>query len=219
MADKHLYEFVRIKNRHDNKEGKIWYFRAKTLSEVNLHTDQILRPLLQGGFNSFSEKFSTALSRYLNCKEKDIHIDFFMAHADNDVEAGIRNIDAIFHENPRPLSMFETTNQMLIDAYHARVETLQKFGECYLANGVAQYGFSKENDEICETILSEEFVYPTQRLATMDDVRIIQWPGGAHYYAKIGNFDVVHDGKQKWDSEIEAKKAAYWFIQFEKPYL
>ena len=211
MADKNLYEFVRIKNKRDKEGGNLWYFRAKTVSDVNLHTDQILRPLLQGGFNSFSEKFINAIHRNGS--------PVFMAHADNDVEARIRNIDAIFHEEPRPLSMFETANQMLFDAYHARVRTLEKYGECYLANGVTQFGYNEENFEICERVFSEEFVYPTQRLATMDDVRIIQWPGGAHYYAKIGNLDVVHDGKQKWDSEIEVKKAAYWFIQYEKPYI
>ena len=81
------YEFVRLKSKRDGKEDTVWYFRAKTLNDVTLHTDRILRPILQGGFNSFSEKFSTALSRYLNCKEKDIHIDFFLAHADNDNRA------------------------------------------------------------------------------------------------------------------------------------
>ena len=211
MADKKMYEFVRIKNKHDKEGGNLWYFRAKTISDVNLHTDQILRPLLQSGFNSFSEKFINAIHKNGS--------PVFMAHADNDVEAGIRNIDAIYHDEARPLSMFETANQMLFDAYQARVRTLEKYGECYLANGVTQFGYNEENFEICERKFSEEFVYPTQRLATMDDVRIIQWPGGAHYYAKIGNLDVVHDGKQKWDSEIEAKKAAYWFIQYEKPYI
>lgn len=212
MADKNLYEFVRIKNKRDKDGGNLWYFRAKTISDVNLHTDQILRPLLQGGFNSFSEKFINAIHK------NDSPV--FMAHADNDVEAGIRNIDVIFHENPRPLSMFETTNQMLLDAYKTRIETLMKYGECYLANGVQQFGYSEEYYEICEQRFSDEFIFPTQHLATIDDVHIIQWPGGSHFYAKVGSVDIVDSrGNQKWNSEEEARKEAAKYIFLNKIYL
>ena len=214
------YEFVRLKSKRDGKEDTVWYFRAKTLNDVTLHTDRILRPILQGGYNSFSEKFGTALSRYLNCKQKDIHIDFFLAHADNDIEAAIRNIDALRFDKHRPLSMFETTNQMLLDAYKTRIETLMNYGECYLANGVQQFGYSEEYYEICEQRFSDEFVFPAQHLATIDDVRIIQWPGGSHFYAKVGNVDIVDSrGNQKWNSEEEARKEAAKYIFLNKIYL
>lgn len=49
-----------------------------------------------------------------------------------------------------------------------------------------------------------------------DDIRIIQWPGGDHYYAKIGDEDVVWENKQKWNSRSEAMKAAKRFLKKKK---
>lgn len=43
--------------------------------------------------------------------------------------------------------------------------------------------------------------------------RFIQWPGGTHYYAKIGDEDIVVDGKQKWDTKEEAEEAAKKFMK------
>ena len=41
-----------------------------------------------------------------------------------------------------------------------------------------------------------------------EDIKIIKWPGGVHFYAKIGTMDVVVDGKQKWDTHTEAQQHA-----------
>ena len=44
---------------------------------------------------------------------------------------------------------------------------------------------------------------------TEDDIRIIKWPNGTHFYAKIGNIDVCDDdGNYKWNYESYAKRAA-----------
>lgn len=46
-----------------------------------------------------------------------------------------------------------------------------------------------------------------------EKVRIIQWPDGKHYYAKIGNEDIEFDGKQKWDTKAEAEIASKKFLE------
>jgi hypothetical protein len=46
-----------------------------------------------------------------------------------------------------------------------------------------------------------------------EEIRIIKWPDGKHFYAKVGNADVVVDGKQKWDSKYAAQKAAERFLR------
>ncbi len=45
-----------------------------------------------------------------------------------------------------------------------------------------------------------------------ETLRILQWPKGRHYYAKIGNEDVIVDGKMKWDSYAEAELASKKFV-------
>jgi len=39
-------------------------------------------------------------------------------------------------------------------------------------------------------------------------IKIIQWRCGTHYYAKVEDYDVVVDGKQKWNSYKEAEQNA-----------
>ena len=47
-----------------------------------------------------------------------------------------------------------------------------------------------------------------------NDIKIKKWWGGLHYYAKVGNVDVVDDfGNVKWNSEKEAKEIALKFMQ------
>ena len=43
--------------------------------------------------------------------------------------------------------------------------------------------------------------------------RYIQWANGKHWYAKIGDLDVVVDGDQKWDSKKEAEKAVAKYMK------
>lgn len=43
--------------------------------------------------------------------------------------------------------------------------------------------------------------------------RFIQWEGGIHWYAKIGDEDIIVDGKQKWDTKREAEIAAKKFLE------
>lgn len=48
---------------------------------------------------------------------------------------------------------------------------------------------------------------------TKKDIRIIKWWGGTHYYAKIGNIDVVDDdGNVKWNTEQYAYDIAIKYM-------
>jgi hypothetical protein len=46
-----------------------------------------------------------------------------------------------------------------------------------------------------------------------DEVRILQWSGGTHFYAKIGQQDIEWEGKCKWDTRAEAEHAARCFVR------
>ena len=45
-----------------------------------------------------------------------------------------------------------------------------------------------------------------------EKVRIIQWPDGTHFYAKVGNEDVEVDGVQKWDTRQAAEAAGEFYL-------
>ncbi len=84
--------------------------------------------------------------------------------------------------------------------------TLERAGRLFINAHGGYFGF-KNSLQIEDT--REVFAYqlPSQK------IRIIRWPHGTHYYAKIGDQDVVVDGVQKWDTWDEALTAANRFIQ------
>lgn len=47
----------------------------------------------------------------------------------------------------------------------------------------------------------------------IDEIKLSQWKNGIHWYAKVGNLDVVIDNEQKWDTKEKAKEKAYEFIK------
>src|SRR4030042_4689657 len=55
-------------------------------------------------------------------------------------------------------------------------------------------------------------VWPSQKY-TSKDINIIRWLNGKHYYAKIGNIDVVGEGElKKWVDVKEAERQAKLFL-------
>jgi hypothetical protein len=64
--------------------------------------------------------------------------------------------------------------------------------------------------EVKETIISEELAFPEY---SEKDIKIIKWPNGVHYYAKVGSMDVVVDDEMKWKTEERAYEKALEFLK------
>jgi len=90
-----------------------------------------------------------------------------------------------------------------------QAEAIGRFGSIYVGRLGGYFMGGKECIEY-DYLDREELVFP--ELAPKD-VRIIQWPGGSHYYAKIGNTDVVVGGEQKWDTKMAAENAAAQYLR------
>jgi len=61
---------------------------------------------------------------------------------------------------------------------------------------------------------SPEYEWLSEYKFTSEDIVISKWPGGSHFYAKIGTIDVVDkDGNVKWNARWEARKAAVDFLR------
>lgn len=103
-------------------------------------------------------------------------------------------------------------NKILMD----RISNFQKEVKQYLSHGLIVR--TADETEIIETRFSDTLVFPDELTPTLKDVRYINWPGGVHYYAKCGSFDVVDQyGNQKWNSLEAAQNAAEWYVaNFEK---
>lgn len=85
-----------------------------------------------------------------------------------------------------------------------------RFGNILLRENSSYMIFNEDRYEILESFDREEMIYPHY---SESDIKITQWKGGQHYYAKLGNMTVVdEDGNQKWDSFNEAYKQAKMFL-------
>lgn len=68
--------------------------------------------------------------------------------------------------------------------------------------------FPARGMRLLETIEQESLRWPD-----INKVRIYKWPCGRHWYAKVGEFDVVVDGEGKWNTKEAAERAV---IKFKK---
>ena len=217
MNNKKQYEFVRFNYVGHKDEGeKHWWFVAKTYDDVVEHTKKVFQPVMQEGFDAYAEKYIEGVKGYWKGVASDNNY-VYVPHPDNHVENAIRRIWATKNNtttNPNPLDLFDTANNMYLEAFHNRINDVAK-GPIYLEDGVRQFGYTENNPhyEIVERVYSDILEYPSEK-PIFDKVKFIQWPDGKHWYAKIGHEDIVDiNGNQKWDSRLDAEDAAYWYIK------
>ena len=108
------------------------------------------------------------------------------------------------------ISFVESLVGFMEDIFNGMEKILQD-GQVLYIRAVGSYTFDTPDQklyEILETKKLTELIFPT-----MDELKIMKWPQGNHWYATIGKVDIVVDGKMKWDSYTEAKRAAKKFIK------
>lgn len=104
-------------------------------------------------------------------------------------------------------SFWEALGQFMGDAMLAKLNAIQK--GCIYVNCNGGWFHWHEDLEERFVIEKDSLVWPD---FDTNDIRIIQWPNGKHYYAKIGNLDVVWNGEQKWDTYEDAMQAALTYL-------
>jgi len=113
-------------------------------------------------------------------------------------------------------SLVGTMGTLAQYAMHAKLKVLQRVG-CLYINEVG--GFFPTMEGVEELKKATYKGNPHKGFWAIKDnedivtskARYMQWTNGSHWYAKIGNADVIVDGDQKWDSKKEAQKAVKKF--------
>lgn len=136
-----------------------------------------------------------------------------LGKAQKDFQEAVKYAEGKAHANVLA-SLAELSGISLIDALTNMNESLGKGmakvldeqGRLFINDLGGYFGYV-DGIETYETKEIDVWALPGQ------EPRFIQWPDGAHYYAKIGDEDVVVDGKQKWDTLKEAKVAAEKYLK------
>ncbi len=57
-----------------------------------------------------------------------------------------------------------------------------------------------------------EYNFINEQYFNANDIEIVRWEEGRHYYAKIKNIDVCYNGEQKWNTYDEAYRNAFKYL-------
>ena len=195
------YTFTRIRKRGTDEYGT-WYFKPMSIDDVQLHWDTVCRSQIRDHVN---ERFSKAA----------IADDGTIIHPHPTTQFGL-GVEAYMQavNDYYVLGMVHVENE----AYNSRMRSFENGQDIYLSNGMTVLCPDSSVCEIVETVEVDKFAYPDQTSWSMKDVRYMQWNmlgnKGEHWYAKIGNRDVIDQaGNMKWDSKSMAEEAARWFIK------
>jgi len=108
-----------------------------------------------------------------------------------------------------PISILEASTKLELELLEGKLNLIKEQGGIYLTDGPAYMPYSKEL-EVIDTIVKEDILFPTY---TEEDIKIIKWNDGIHWYAKVGRMDIVDDeGNQKWNTKKEAEQKAKEFL-------
>lgn len=84
-------------------------------------------------------------------------------------------------------------------------------GRIPIVNKNGGYCFLDDEIEVLEKLEKSEMIWPDDNRY---GIRILKWPEGKHYYAKVGNKDVFDDdGNMKWNTKKQAEKWAKKFLK------
>jgi len=96
---------------------------------------------------------------------------------------------------------------LLMGTYQSNLEDLILRGSVIVINPINMVSYFTISTNGKYEIISEKEIY------TEKDIRLMRFPDGHHWYAKISNIDVVVDGNMKWNSRWVAKKNAKEYLK------
>lgn len=154
------------------------------------------------------------LVEYIGLKSEDIVLDYFKAK-----EKLSKNYHLDWQQACllQVLSNKENRKTIIDDVKILSDEMLAPLiryyleGKILIVNKLGGYCFLDDEIKILEKLEKDEMIWPDDNRY---GIRILKWPQGKHYYAKVGNRDVEDNkGNCKWNT---AKQAEKWAKKFQK---
>ena len=189
------YHFVRIGSVNPKETGSTWYFVPESYEQLYEHWDKYAAAMMKTGMDE-------VVQHILDRAHGRIP-----PHYTTTWGSLIEQLSSI-KGLPHWQVAHEEENKLL----DYRSDMFENNDEIYLSDGLTIFMLTEGVTEIKEHMYKDTLEYPSEKYS-IDDVRYIQWDGGKHWYAKIGNFDIVVDGEQKWNSKLEAEIAVKQYFK------
>lgn len=202
------YKFVRYKLGNEVSDG--WLFMPQSVEDIIDFNLQYTDKVCSEGFANVCKSIIHTANMNLGDTTKRF---FFGSHPNNYYDLAFNSLTLLPVEGKDEFYVWEIADKLQKLATDPRIDMFNKGYKIMIpSNGIVTVIFSPDG-EIIEEFESDKIEFPIIKKPSYKDVRIMQWPGGKHWYAKIGNIDVVVDGEQKWNSHREAELAAQKYIK------
>lgn len=108
-------------------------------------------------------------------------------------------------EGENEVTVKDVVDSLLTTTFRGMCKSISKTGAIYIQ---ASGGYFPHSEDVIvnATIEQESYDFPIFDLT----IKVFQWQGGKHFYAKVGHLDVVDvaTGNQKWNTSEEAQRQA-----------
>ena len=104
----------------------------------------------------------------------------------------------------RGTDIVSTLAKLNDDTLNGMLNALRESGRIFV-NRHGGYLVASRDIEIEKTEEIKNWILPGA------SIKVLRWPNGTHWYAKLGDTDITENGKEKWDTKDEAYRAAERF--------
>lgn len=177
-----------------------WYLKPETVQDIIDHFKKICGREIKEGVEDYFD--NVALTKGIDGKQYLFSQNHSSSVWRNAVEclAKLKNQTYLQCGNALEDKTFQDRLRFFLDGRYI-----------YLRDGLT-YFIGLEIPDYDEEVWSDDLIYPYEY--NYDDVRFLQWPGGYHWYAKIGSMDIVDKyGRQKWGDKSYAIEIAKRFCK------
>ena len=136
--------------------------------------------------------------------EESVKEFFYNENTENKIAQYVNQEQKV--SNNGALKIYGSLNVKIFDS---KIKALNKYGKIYLREN-GSYTIPSDTMETLNYIEQDSILYP---FYTEDDINIMKYRDGKHYYVKIGFFDVIVDGVQKWNNIDIAKEKALEYLK------
>jgi len=182
-----MYKFVKVKSKGEDKVTyKEWFLLCTTIDLLRDFQEKIQSKNMLKGITSHLATQTTH------------------SHPKNKLES-IYNYYSEFTGE----CICQTIPKLEHTFYLKKLEYIRNKGAILIRESGSFMPFNPEEFQITDSAEKRELEYPSDT-----EIKIIRWPGGTHYYAKVGNMDIVdQEGNQKWNTEKEARQKAKQYLR------
>lgn len=197
MSNKHKkYHFVKVGLVNDPTYQGTWYFKPETKEDVDEHWNKYVACEINDGVKEYVD--------HLKAHAEGAYIGHYTTQWGSLI-ASLTDVT----EQPSIVRIMKEETEL----YYNRMRDINAGRDIYLSEGLTVFMLTEGYTEIIEHYYSDVLAFPHEKY-TLDNVRFIMWDGGKHWYAKIGNIDIVDQtGNQKWNTKEEATQAAIEYLK------